>query len=711
MEQRAMSSTDDGVPLSAATQGSDNTLDDLLGTYATDSPPTTAKIFTPPSKPRATDGEEGQVRGRARRSPVLRKTDSAQEMARFAVLYSAALLVILPTSLLLASNKVLLTPLFNSLPFALHNTAQYATFGSASILVYHGLGYFGSPAMVISARACFAIMCIASDITAIWGRQLGSLCGELLGPEWGALAATTALGLPAVVSATTFALLCFDLISPIRPAREETAGLWHGVLTTFRAAMYLLHLWLGERVARRVLDSEYMRTVQPEKIILGTSLVLSIFALLANPSHSRPLPQQITTWLQQSRSLPPEHRKLLSRILPARASSVLLVARLPLIFLALRLHASRPLPPYISADGSLRILASERGLTGQVVVADHLQSSYRFLRCDHSLLGGRWIRAAPGLSDPGKQPVIQFGDSIFAAFALQEVALLAARDSTGDGLERTLELTADIELISSAAAVEGSGSETQRALIIGLGVGIAANTLMKRGIEVDVVEIDPLVYRAAIDYLDLSTPATIHLTDGAGHVHELAEQARQGTWNGTRYTYAIQDCFSGGSVPNALFATEFWEDLGEVMRPDGVVIMNFVGHPGGPAAQAVVGTILSVYPQCRAFSDAPYQPENDDQSVNMVVLCAMSYSPLLTFRPPTPADVMRSPLRAHTYSTFLANEILLDAIVGVEEPTLLDRSMILTEDNPLKDEWQIPLALAVWRAMQKILTPHQWLTY
>ena len=57
--------------------------------------------------------------------------------------------------------------------------------------------------------------------------------------------------------------------------------------------------------------------------------------------------------------------------------------------------------------------------------------------------------------------------------------------------------------------------------------------------------------------------------------------------------------------------------------------------------------------------------------------------------------------RAHTYATFLTNEIPLDVIIGAEEPSLLDSTLILTEENPLKDEWQFPLSFAVWRAMQK----------
>ena len=52
----------------------------------------------------------------------------------------------------------------------------------------------------------------------------------------------------------------------------------------------------------------------------------------------------------------------------------------------------------------IRILNSTRSVTGQIVVAENMEYGYRFLRCDHSLLGGRWARE-------GKDGQTEFGDS------------------------------------------------------------------------------------------------------------------------------------------------------------------------------------------------------------------------------------------------------------------------------------------------------------
>jgi hypothetical protein len=54
-----------------------------------------------------------------------------------------------------------------------------------------------------------------------------------------------------------------------------------------------------------------------------------------------------------------------------------------------------PAPPGAPADRpapAIKILNSTRSLTGQIVVGENVEYGFRFLRCDHSLLGGRWVR-------------------------------------------------------------------------------------------------------------------------------------------------------------------------------------------------------------------------------------------------------------------------------------------------------------------------------
>lgn len=54
------------------------------------------------------------------------------------------------------------------------------------------------------------------------------------------------------------------------------------------------------------------------------------------------------------------------------------------------------------------MLSSEQSFTGRVVVVgDNLKDGYRFLRCDHSILGGRWFRER----ENNGEKTVELGDS------------------------------------------------------------------------------------------------------------------------------------------------------------------------------------------------------------------------------------------------------------------------------------------------------------
>jgi spermidine synthase len=181
----------------------------------------------------------------------------------------------------------------------------------------------------------------------------------------------------------------------------------------------------------------------------------------------------------------------------------------------------------------------------------------------------------------------------------------------------------------------------QSALIIGLGVGVAGSAFTAHGLDLDVVEIDPAVYRAAVDHFGftMSNASTVNLMDGAAYIRHLAALLREGTYKGDKWSYVIQDCFSGGSVPGELFTVEFWTELSQLVEVDGIVAVvsrgpspvrvqvrmiqtwrltrqNFAGIVESKASRAVLVTLLSVFTQCRAFGDGFYMPLQN--LINMV---------------------------------------------------------------------------------------------
>jgi hypothetical protein len=69
---------------------------------------------------------------------------------------------------------------------------------------------------------------------------------------------------------------------------------------------------------------------------------------------------------------------------------------------------------------TVNLLAKSDSVTGTIVTGEYVEQGFRFLRADHSILGGRWIgemrHGAP------------IGESIYGAFTLQEAIRMVERD-------------------------------------------------------------------------------------------------------------------------------------------------------------------------------------------------------------------------------------------------------------------------------------------
>ncbi|KAJ1306130.1 hypothetical protein OPQ81_010841 [Rhizoctonia solani] len=260
-----------------------------------------------------------------------------------------------------------------------------------------------------------------------------------------------------------------------------------------------------------------------------------------------------------------------------------------------------PTEPWTSASGNVRVLARSDSTTGVVVVAENLIDKFRYLRCDHSLLGGMWIAGSRSpLNSHG------LGDSIYTAFVLQEAIRLVERPTDHQGQDRSL--------------------------IIGLGVGVAAGALQFHGSSVTVVEIDPAVYTYAREYFGLPEPnGGVFIEDARGWVDSRARTVSDGHYtepgNATEvlqgatstskevFDYIIHDCFSGGSVPTFLFSTGFFEGTKALLKEDGVLAVNFAGKLGSDPAHAILNTLLSVFQSCRVFHDkVVYDPGMEPQA-------------------------------------------------------------------------------------------------
>ncbi|PBL02705.1 spermidine synthase [Armillaria gallica] len=364
-----------------------------------------------------------------------------------------------------------------------------------------------------------------------------------------------------------------------------------------------------------------------------------------------------------------------------------------------------PLPQtYTHPSYPLQIHSSVQSTTGLIVVGqaldlsnsdpnhpDDKMSHVRYLRAAHSFLGGVWmgpkimtLEGIPPLRDSHNH---RLGDSIYGVFTLQEAA----------------------RLVNSTAK-----TEWENALVIGLGAGISATSFHRHNMSLTIVEIDPAVYDAARQWFGLPDPGrgNVYLEDArswAAHKHASADAGVQGTL----YDIVVHDCFSGGGVPEHIYTMEFWSDLKSTIHPDGVLVVNFVGHVKSEPMRMISYTLSKAFGRCRAFHDVVMADLPEDQYeteyINIVFFCTMTTSPL-TFRSATSEDFLGSPLRRYILSTLNAREINLNVIkegITAEE----EEKYILIDENNSLGRLQEAQGQHHWTLMRDVLPDIFWETY
>jgi SAM-dependent methyltransferase len=311
-------------------------------------------------------------------------------------------------------------------------------------------------------------------------------------------------------------------------------------------------------------------------------------------------------------------------------------AGLALIFVPALLSAA-PRPDLPPGD---TVIARSQSLLGLVQVIDDTNRGARFLRVDHSIIGAEYLRD----HSPG-----------FSFIHLLEAVRLLRPES------RTL-------------------------LEIGLGTGTLPRILARRGIDADVVEIDPAVVRFAQQYFGFSTKGHIYLEDARTFV-QRADQ---------RYDIIVHDTFTGGTTPEHLLTLEVWKRIHDLLRPGGVLAVNFVGYQEGPpskATWALARTIRAVFPNVRIFGDGP-AAEDPGTPKNLVFFASDG---ALDFNASNYAS-FDGPVCQHVLTTFQEWEVTNPEPSGF---------LVTDSHNPLA-RLQLPVAEEHFAAMNQLLPIEVW---
>jgi len=297
------------------------------------------------------------------------------------------------------------------------------------------------------------------------------------------------------------------------------------------------------------------------------------------------------------------------------------------------------LVPEPKLPSGIRILDRSQSLYGLVEVIDDTNRDVRLLRADHSIIGA------------------QFVGSRLPAFAFVHV------------LE----------------AVRCLRPHAHTVLQIGLGAGLLPSALEARGLNVDVVEIDPAVVRFAERYFGFVPNGKIDIEDARTVVRRTERQ----------YDIVVHDTFTGGSVPEHLLSREVIQRIHDVLRPGGILALNFAGYQSGPKAKAtwaVARTLLDVFPTLRVVRDSA--PNVDPDGAGNLVFFASDAA--LDFATP---DAGLDEECKHIMRTVSAWETLKIVPAG---PAITDAR------NPLA-RLQVPVEEGHFYAMNRLLPVDVWL--
>ncbi len=216
-------------------------------------------------------------------------------------------------------------------------------------------------------------------------------------------------------------------------------------------------------------------------------------------------------------------------------------------------------------------------------------------------------------------------------------------------------------------------SDIQRGLILGQGGGSLAKWLARYwpSLELDIVEMDPSVVKAAEDFFDYDAPSNHHVyvQDARSYLRTIKE----------KYDIIWVDVFARHLIPFHLTTKEFYIDLREHLNPKGVLTVNLASSTGEldqKRAEAIVATIKTSFPHLTSFNvkGPPWLPTKPG-SANLIFFASME-----------PIDIQSVEFREKVQTLVLKGKI------PAEVQTLLTTSpiehwkpgLILTDDfSPL----------------------------
>jgi len=202
-----------------------------------------------------------------------------------------------------------------------------------------------------------------------------------------------------------------------------------------------------------------------------------------------------------------------------------------------------------------------------------------------------------------------------------------------------------------------SYSQGKKALLLGLGGGTLYKQLQQKGFDVDVVEIDERIEQVAKKYFYIENKLNV-VVDDARHFIKTTNK---------KYDVVIYDLYNSETPPVHLMTKEAFEEIKNMLNPEGVLVVNFYGFlesKRGRAARSIYKTLLSQKFDVRLFAT-----EGEENQRNFLFVCGAS------------------PLKA---SLPIVHKLIYELDIN------FDDALVLTDDKPILEHIYLDAALQ-WR--------------
>ena len=158
--------------------------------------------------------------------------------------------------------------------------------------------------------------------------------------------------------------------------------------------------------------------------------------------------------------------------------------------------------------------------------------------------------------------------------------------------------------------------ELNKALVLGIAAGVVPMAYANSGFTVRAVDISPEIVKAAQDFLDFQPEKMAIDYQDARIAARRCERD---------YDVVAVDLFRGDGVPEHLVTQEFFSDIKNCLRDQGVIVMNsFVDTADHRAGYALLKTVATVFDEVAYY----VRPPKEDSSFTVAFLVARKNGPV-----------------------------------------------------------------------------------